>query len=177
MVAESDVDGFVQNCSISSALALEIVQYCTKPLIWGAHGLINGRIGVECYARMPECRQWHHAAWVIQASGGFTSSKHAHNLWFHILKPIFKVLILLKYMDSLLDHTKNENWFNGLHKIHPFFHKSKIQKSEKNQSLAIFAFSLILLVLKPEYFGQTLWHQYHECWMSWLFAIPGHQPP
>ena len=27
------IDGFVQDCSISSALAMEILQSCTKPLI------------------------------------------------------------------------------------------------------------------------------------------------
>ena len=28
------IDGLVQDCSISSALAMEILQSCTKPLIW-----------------------------------------------------------------------------------------------------------------------------------------------
>ena len=30
------IDGFVQDCIISSALAMEIVQSCTKPLIYVA---------------------------------------------------------------------------------------------------------------------------------------------
>ena len=30
----SHIDGFVQNCSISSALAMEILQSCTMPLIY-----------------------------------------------------------------------------------------------------------------------------------------------
>ena len=29
-----DIDGLVQDCSISSALAMEILQSCTKPLMW-----------------------------------------------------------------------------------------------------------------------------------------------
>ena len=32
----SNTHGFVQSCGISSALALEIPQFCTKPLIWPA---------------------------------------------------------------------------------------------------------------------------------------------
>ena len=29
------LDGLVQDCSNSSALAMELLQSCTKPLIWG----------------------------------------------------------------------------------------------------------------------------------------------
>ena len=28
------IDGLVQDCSVSSSLAMEIMQYCTKPLIY-----------------------------------------------------------------------------------------------------------------------------------------------
>ena len=31
------IDGFVQDCSISSVLAMEILQYCTKPSRWSYH--------------------------------------------------------------------------------------------------------------------------------------------
>ena len=29
-----DIDGLVQDCSISNALAMEILHACTEPLIW-----------------------------------------------------------------------------------------------------------------------------------------------
>ena len=34
LIQYKDVDGLVQDCCISSALALEILQSCTKPLMW-----------------------------------------------------------------------------------------------------------------------------------------------
>ena len=33
------IDGLVQNCSISSALAMEILQSCTEPSTWGCHAM------------------------------------------------------------------------------------------------------------------------------------------
>ena len=36
------IDGLVQDCSIPSALAMEIPQSCTKSLIWNAHPCLLG---------------------------------------------------------------------------------------------------------------------------------------
>ena len=33
---ESDIDGLMQGCSISNALAMEILQFCAEPSIWYA---------------------------------------------------------------------------------------------------------------------------------------------
>ena len=49
------VDGLAQDCSNSSALAMELLQFCTKPSIWS----------YSYYSRSPHCKclhsQWQHS--------------------------------------------------------------------------------------------------------------------
>ena len=41
MLDHSAIDGFVQDCSNSSAVAMELLQSCTKPSIYGYGVWIN----------------------------------------------------------------------------------------------------------------------------------------
>ena len=52
---ESHFDGLVQDCSISSALAMEILQSCTKPSIW--HWLISQL--TSCFEIWQRAQQWY----------------------------------------------------------------------------------------------------------------------
>ena len=37
---DHDLDSLVQDCSKSSALAVELLQYCTKPSVWSQHSTL-----------------------------------------------------------------------------------------------------------------------------------------
>ena len=46
------VDGLAQDCSISSALAMEILQFCTKPSMFSLHSRSKLHFALQCGGRV-----------------------------------------------------------------------------------------------------------------------------
>ena len=69
-IEENYVDGLVQDCSNSSALALELLQSCTKPSMYSlCNSLCVTYGGFEASAKYtfnsfwPNDAMWHHESW------------------------------------------------------------------------------------------------------------------
>ena len=148
------IDGLVQDCSISSALAMEILQSCTKPLILGHHFTIMTIVDLLWPAQI--CDQ----TGLLEAS--LKQMSFSRDFSYELISFLWNgsqyKMHLFKW-DHFKCHIKNCSFLLFLSWIIRCF----------------FNFIWTLLVLKPEYtvrIGSIPW-----LLMPWLLVSPGHQQP
>ena len=99
------VDGLVQDCSNSSALAMELLTYCTKPWIWCDIVLnamwkktryINNLVWFIAY--------WHHVVLRINNKISYADPSDLRTLYWMS----WNIIILLEYQASNIGHRMSQ---------------------------------------------------------------------